>query len=128
MGQIEVYAALPGDCPDICRPSLVRSGRLSQAPARGLAGRAAGRRSASRASGSASALRWLSQLHLAAGAGIALGIGYAIGALFIIGLVCFGVVKLLGRTPRTRPHERGAVGAGEEHIDPDDGTPHTFDT
>ncbi len=71
----------------------------------------------------------MSNLHLAAGVnGVVIGIGYVIGALLIIAIVCFGVAKLFGGTPRTRWHERGAVGAGEEQIDPDDGTPHTFDS
>jgi hypothetical protein len=70
----------------------------------------------------------MTNLYLGAGGGAAIGIGYAIGVLIIIALVCFAVVKLFGRSPKTRWHERGAVGAGEEQIDPDDGTPHTFDT
>ncbi len=56
------------------------------------------------------------------------GIGYAIGVLIIIVLVDVAVVKLFGRSPKTRWYKRGAVGAGEEQIDPDDGTLHTFDT
>lgn len=70
----------------------------------------------------------MSELSLAAGGGLAIGIGYAIGVVIIIVLVCFAVAKLFGRSPKTRWHKRGAVGAGEEQIDPDDGTPHTFDT
>jgi len=70
----------------------------------------------------------MTNLYLAAGGGVAIGIGYAIGVLLVIALVCFTVVRLFGRSPKTRWHKRGAVGAGEEQIDPDDGTPHTFDT
>lgn len=70
----------------------------------------------------------MSNLYVAAGGGVAIGVGYAVGVVLVIALVCFAVVKLFGRSPKTRWHERGAVGAGEEQIDPDDETPHTFDT
>jgi hypothetical protein len=71
--------------------------------------------------------RMMSNLPLAA-SGIVLGVVYAIVVVLIIVVVCFVVIKLFRRAPRTTPHERGAVGAGEEQIEPDDGTPHTFDT
>jgi hypothetical protein len=70
----------------------------------------------------------MSAVDLAAAGGLVIGIGYALGTLLVIAVVCFAMVKLFGRNPRTRWHKRGAVGAGDEQIDPDDGTPHTFDT
>ncbi len=70
----------------------------------------------------------MTNLYLAAGGDAAIGIGYAVGVLVVIALICLAVVKLFGRSPKTRWHKRGTVGAGEEQIDADDGTPHTFDT
>ncbi len=70
----------------------------------------------------------MTNLYIAAGGGVAIGIGYAIGVLLVIALVCFAVVKLFGRSPKTRWRKRGAVGAGDEQIDLDDGTPHALNT
>lgn len=70
----------------------------------------------------------LSYLHTAAVGEIALAIGYALVVLIVIAVVCFAVLKLFGRSPRYGWHKRGSVGASEEQFDPDDGTPHTFDS
>lgn len=59
------------------------------------------------------ALRPMTNLYLAA-SGAVIGIGYAIDVLIIIVLVDVAVVKLFGRSPETRWHKRGAVGAGED--------------
>jgi len=55
---------------------------------------------------------------------IAVAIGYALVVFVVIVVVCVAVVKLLGRRPGSTPHGPGAVGAGAEELDPDDGTPH----
>ncbi len=69
----------------------------------------------------------MTNLFFAAGNNPAIGIIYALGVLLVIAVVCFAVVKLFGGSPRTRGQKRGAVGAREEQIDANDGTPHTFD-
>lgn len=69
----------------------------------------------------------MSPLPLAGVGEIALGVGYALGALAVIAAACFAVLKAFGRSPRPRDHKRGTVGAGEETVDPGDGTPHTTD-
>ncbi len=70
----------------------------------------------------------MSYLHIAAVGDIALVIGYVLVVLIVIAVVGFAVVKLFGRSPRYGWHRRGSVGASEEDFDPDDGTPHTFDS
>jgi hypothetical protein len=55
---------------------------------------------------------------------IAVGIGYTLVVLVMIVVVCVAVAKLFARRPRSTPHGPGAVGAGAEELDPDDGTPH----
>ncbi len=70
----------------------------------------------------------MSHLHLAALGEIALGVGYAFAALAVIAAVCFAVAKAFGRSPASRWHKRGTVGAGEEEFYPQDETPHSTDS
>ncbi len=66
----------------------------------------------------------MSYLYVAALGEIALTVGYAVAVLLVIAGVGGAILKLAGRRPGRTPHRRGATGAGEEEIHPDDGTPH----
>ncbi len=55
---------------------------------------------------------------------VVLGVGYAVVVVIVIGAVCLAAAKLFGGRPGRTPHDRGTVGAAEEPIDRDDGTPH----
>ncbi len=70
----------------------------------------------------------MTNLYLAAGNLPVIGIIYALAVLFAIAVVCFAVVKLSGRSPRTRAPARRAAGAGNEPTHADDAVRQSSET
>ena len=69
----------------------------------------------------------MTNLYVAAGNFPVIGIIYTLAVLLAIAAVCFAVVKLSGRSPRTRTPARGAARAGNAPANADDAARQTSD-